>query len=87
VCFVSVLCLPFNCIEHGGHLGDTTQALARWWHPVAWSEALDVLHWVVCPTLYRHVYMAIKIARDLPALFVVTHLLVPTTIAKLHSNG
>jgi hypothetical protein len=31
---------------------------------VASSEALDVLYWVMRPTLYRFIVMAIEIARD-----------------------
>jgi len=54
---------------------------------VAPSEALDVLYWVMRPALYRRIRMAIEIASDLPAFFVVTDLLLPITIAKLHSNG
>jgi len=44
LCFVSVLCDLFEIVYHGGRRGDTAQALAQWWHPVASSEALDVLH-------------------------------------------
>jgi hypothetical protein len=37
------------------------QALARWRHPVAPSEALDVLYRAMRPMLYRRIRMAIKI--------------------------
>jgi hypothetical protein len=37
---------------------------------VASSEALDVLHWVIRPALYRRIRMAIDIVVDLPELFV-----------------
>jgi len=47
------------------------QALARWQHPVAPSEALDVLYREMRPALYRHICMAIKIASDLSAYFAV----------------
>ena len=43
------------------------QALAQWQHPVASSEALDVLHWAMCPALHRRIPMAIKIASVFPA--------------------
>ncbi len=43
------------------------QALAQWRHPVASSEALDVLHWAMFPALYRCIAMAIEIVTDLPA--------------------
>ncbi len=36
--------------------------LARWWHPVASSEALDLLHWAICMVTYRCIAMAIKMA-------------------------
>jgi len=59
-----------------------TQAIDRWWHPVASSEALDVLHRAMCPMLFRRICMAIEIASDLPTFFVVVDSLLPTTIAK-----
>jgi hypothetical protein len=43
MCFVSVLCCFNKFVDHGGRRGDTAQALARWRHPVASSEALNVL--------------------------------------------
>jgi hypothetical protein len=54
---------------------------------VASSEALDVLHRVMRPASYRRIRMAIEIANDLPAFFVVVYKLLPTTISKLHSNN
>jgi hypothetical protein len=36
--------------------------LARWWRPVASSEALDLLHWAMCAVMYRRIAMAIKTA-------------------------
>jgi hypothetical protein len=58
--------------------GNTTQALARWRHTVASSEALGVLYWVMHPTLYRRIHMMIKFASNSPAFsfvfdFVVSH--------------
>jgi hypothetical protein len=41
------------------------QDLAPWWHPVASSEALDKLHWVMCSALYHRILMVIKIANNL----------------------
>jgi hypothetical protein len=58
----------------GGRWGNAVQALAQWRHPVA--SAWDVLHWAMSPVSYRHICMAIKIARDLPAFFVVINLIV-----------
>jgi hypothetical protein len=36
--------------------------LAQWWHLVASSEALDLLHWVMRTVTYRCIAMAIKTA-------------------------
>jgi hypothetical protein len=44
----------------GGRRGDTAQALDRWRHPVASSEALDVLHQAMRPASYRCIAMAIE---------------------------
>ena len=44
---------------------------ARWLHPVALSEAPDVIHRAMRPASYRLTRMAIKIASNLPAFFVV----------------
>ncbi len=38
------------------------------------SEALDVLHWVMRPALYRYICMVIEIASTLPAFFVVVNI-------------
>jgi hypothetical protein len=60
----------------GGLWGNVVQALARWQHPVASSKAWDVLHWAMCPALYPHICIAIKIASNLPAFFVVVNFIV-----------
>jgi hypothetical protein len=44
LCFVSVLSVLFEFFDHGGCRGDTAQALARWRHPLALSETLDILY-------------------------------------------
>ncbi len=77
-----MLCVLFEFFDHGGRRGDTAQALARWWHPVASSEAMDVLHRAMRPTSYRCIAMAIEIAIDSPAFFVAVDSLSPTAIAK-----
>jgi hypothetical protein len=46
--------------DHGGRWGNVAQALA-WWHPVASSEACDVLHWAMHPALHCRIHMVIKI--------------------------
>jgi len=63
------------------------QELDQWRHPVALSEALDVLHRVMCPALYRCIAMAIETAIDLPVFIVAVNSLLPTNIAKKHSNN
>jgi hypothetical protein len=68
--------------DHGGLWSDTAQALNRWRHPVASSEAPDVLHRAMRPALYRCVAMVIEIAINSPAFFVAIDSLLPTTIAK-----
>jgi hypothetical protein len=75
------LCVLFEFVDHGGRRGDTAQALARWLHPVASSEALDVFYRALCPASYRCIAMAIKIVVDLPAFFVSLISLFATTIS------
>jgi hypothetical protein len=72
----------FEFVDHGSRRGNTAQALARWQHPVAPSEALDVLYWAMHPTSYCRIRMAIEIASDSPAFVVVADSLLPTNIAK-----
>jgi hypothetical protein len=69
-------------VNHGGRQGNAMRALARWRHPVALSEALDVIHRAICPASYRRIRMANEIASNLPAFFVIANSLLPTTIAK-----
>jgi len=75
------LCVLFEFVNQGGRRGDTAQALARWRHPVASIEALDVLHWAMCPASYRCIAIAIEIVIDLPAFFVSSISLLATTIS------
>jgi hypothetical protein len=73
----------FKFVDHGSRCWcNTAQALAQWQHPVAPSEALDVLYWAMRPVLYRRVRMAIEIASNLLAFFVVADSLLPTNMAK-----
>jgi hypothetical protein len=76
------LCCFNEFVDHGDRRGNTAQALTRWRHPVASSEALDVIHRAMRPTSYHCIAMAIEIAIDSPAFFVAVDLLSPTTIAK-----
>jgi hypothetical protein len=63
------VCFQKKIVDHGGCWGNTAQALAHWWHPVASSEAQDVLHWEICPASYRPIRMATEIASDLLVFF------------------
>jgi hypothetical protein len=72
----------FEIVDHGGRWGNTAQALARWRHPVASSEAPDVLHRAMRLASYRCIAMAIEIAIDSTAFFVAVDSLSPTDIAK-----
>jgi hypothetical protein len=60
----------------GGCRGNVVQALAWWRHPVASSKALDMLHRSMRPAWYRRIRMAIEIASNLPAFFVVANFIV-----------
>jgi hypothetical protein len=76
------LCCFNKFVDHGGHRSNTTQALARWQHPVASSEALDVLYQAMRPASYRCIAMAIEIASDLPSFLSSPISLSPSTVAK-----
>jgi hypothetical protein len=76
------LCCFNEFVDHGSRRGDTAQALTQWLHPVASSEAPDVIHRAMRPTSYRLTRMAIKIASNSPAFFFVVDLLLPTKIVK-----
>jgi hypothetical protein len=43
--------------------------LTQWWHPVASSEALNLLYWAMHAVSYRHIAMAIKTASKVGVLF------------------
>ena len=70
------LCCFNESVDHGGRRGYTAQALARWPHPVASSEAPDVIHRAMRPASYHCIAMAIEIAIDPPAFFVVADFIV-----------
>jgi hypothetical protein len=53
-------CYCFVCCCPGGCWGNTQQVVARWWHPVAFGVALDMLHWAMYFVLQRRTAMAIK---------------------------
>ena len=62
-------------VNRGGRRGNAMQVLAQWRHPVASSEAQDVLHRAMCPASCRRIRMAIEIASYSPAFFVFVDLL------------
>jgi hypothetical protein len=74
--FLLVFCVFPQNHDHGGHEGNMAQTLARWWHPVTSSEALDVLHWVMCPALHQRIPMVIEIASEFPAFFCIVNFVV-----------
>jgi hypothetical protein len=82
LCFVSVLCVLFEIVDHGGRRGDAMRALALWRHSLASSEALDVLHRAMRPASYRCIAIAIEIVVNLPAFLLLPISLSPTTLAK-----
>jgi hypothetical protein len=82
MCFVSVLCVLFEIVDYDGRHGDTAQALARWRHPVASSEALDVLYQAMCHASYRRICMTTEIASDSPTFLSSPISLLHTTLAK-----
>jgi hypothetical protein len=66
-------------VDHGSRWGNTAQTLAQWWHPLASSEAQDVLHWAMHPTLNRRICMVIKITSTFPEFLSSSIPLSPTT--------
>jgi len=76
------LCCFNEFVDHGGRRGNMAQALARWWHPVASSEAQDVLFWAMRPASYRCIAMAVEIASDLHSFLSSPISLLPTTVAS-----
>ena len=72
-CVLVVFCVFSVNVDHGGRRGDTAQALARWWHPVAASEVLDVLHRAMRLALHRRIRMVIKTDSDSPAFSVIAN--------------
>jgi hypothetical protein len=51
------------------HLLLLAAILTQFWRPVASSEALDLLHWVMCAVTYRRIAMAIKTASKVGVCF------------------
>ncbi len=68
------------CNNHGGRRGNAAQAFARWRHPLASSEAWDVLHQAMRHTPHHRIHMVIDIASVRCVFFTVLNVLVATTI-------
>ncbi len=45
--------------------------LTQWRHPLAFTKALDLLHWAMHVVLYRHTAAGIKMASNVGPFFVV----------------
>jgi hypothetical protein len=73
-------------VDHGGRWGNMAQALAQWRHPVASSEARDVLHRAMHPASYRHIRMVIEITSTFPAFFVIVDSIVAHNHRYLAGN-
>jgi hypothetical protein len=71
--------------DHGSRCGNSMRALAQWRHPLALSEALDVLHRAMRPASHRRIHMVVEIVVKLPAFFVVSISLLATTISSRQS--
>jgi hypothetical protein len=69
------LCCFNKFVNHGGRQGNVVQALVQWHHPLASSEARDVLHWAMHPASYHRIRMVIEIASKFPTFFVVVNYL------------
>jgi hypothetical protein len=57
--------LHFHCADcrPGGRRGDTERVVAQWRRPVAFCEALVMLHWMMRFVLHRRTAMATEVAR------------------------
>ena len=78
-CFV--FCHP------GGRRGNTEQVVARWWHLVALTKALDLRHWTMHAVLHHRTTIAIKMASNGGTSFVVAASFVWSNIAKWPCYG
>ncbi len=69
ILFLLVFCVFQQNCDHGGRQSNTAQTLAQWRHPVISSEALDVLHRAMRPSLHQCISMVINITSNFPASF------------------
>ena len=68
-------------IDHGGRRGNAMGELTQWRHPVASSDALDVLHQAMHHAWNCRIRVVIEIVVNLPALCVASILLLAATIS------
>jgi hypothetical protein len=55
--------------------------LAQWWHPVASTKALDLLHQAISAVLYQRTATAIKMASKVGPFFVIVLFAVAVAVA------
>jgi hypothetical protein len=55
--------------HHGIRWGDTGRIIAQWWRPVAYRVALDLPHWTMRSATYHLIRMAIEMASEAAAFF------------------
>ena len=67
--------------DHGGCQGDMVQILARLWHLVALSVALDLVHRAMRTALHRRIAMAMEMARKGAVFFYIVDFVI------IHSHG
>jgi hypothetical protein len=67
-----VFCVVLNeFTNHGCQEAMRHRHLPQWWHPLASSEARDVIHQAMRPVLHHRIHMVIKIASNFTTFFVV----------------
>ena len=84
MCFVSGFVFSANFNNHeGGRRGNMAHALAQWWHPVASSEAMEVLHRVMRPSSNSQLNLhGNQNHQQFACIFIIVNLLLVTTVAN-----
>ena len=65
-----MFCVFKEFVDHGGRQGNAAQALTQWQHPLASSEARNVLHRAMRSASHRRIRMAIEIVSIWRVFFV-----------------
>jgi len=73
--------------NHGVRWGDTGRILTQWRRPVTSRIALDLPYWVMRSAPYRHIRMAIEMAREAGPLFFFVDFMSCITVAKQPCYG